>query len=85
MLASSIKAQPPAFPVPRHSKLQPGIRSHREQALLLSSHLFSSSSKMGSVRSQGKQGGRVSRALKENRARLYIIRRCIVMLLCWHD
>ncbi|XP_037434092.1 uncharacterized protein LOC119301256 [Triticum dicoccoides] len=40
---------------------------------------------MGSVRSQGKQGGRVSRALKENRARLYIIRRCIVMLLCWHD
>ena len=25
MLASSIKAQPPAFPVPYHSKLQPGI------------------------------------------------------------
>ncbi|KAJ0048258.1 uncharacterized protein LOC116146368 [Pistacia vera] len=23
--------------------------------------------------------------LKEQRGRLYIIRRCIVMLLCWHD
>ncbi|XP_004496201.1 small polypeptide DEVIL 4 [Cicer arietinum] len=23
--------------------------------------------------------------LKEQRARLYIIRRCVVMLLCWHD
>ncbi|KQJ89783.1 hypothetical protein BRADI_4g27736v3 [Brachypodium distachyon] len=35
--------------------------------------------------SQGKQGGRMARALKEHRSRLYIIRRCIVMLLCWHD
>ncbi|KAK7356975.1 hypothetical protein VNO80_16256 [Phaseolus coccineus] len=24
-------------------------------------------------------------ALREQRARLYIIRRCVVMLLCWHD
>ncbi|XP_021668205.1 small polypeptide DEVIL 3-like [Hevea brasiliensis] len=23
--------------------------------------------------------------LREQKARLYIIRRCIVMLLCWHD
>ncbi|XP_065853395.1 small polypeptide DEVIL 4-like [Euphorbia lathyris] len=22
---------------------------------------------------------------KEQRAKLYIIRRCVVMLLCWHD
>ncbi|KAF8712122.1 hypothetical protein HU200_028963 [Digitaria exilis] len=35
--------------------------------------------------SQSKQKGKVARALKEHRARLYIIRRCIVMLLCWHD
>ncbi|CAL5065034.1 unnamed protein product [Urochloa decumbens] len=34
---------------------------------------------------QSKQKGKVARALKEHRARLYIIRRCIVMLLCWHD
>ncbi|KAI4357863.1 hypothetical protein L6164_001785 [Bauhinia variegata] len=24
-------------------------------------------------------------ALREQRAKLYIIRRCVVMLLCWHD
>ncbi|XP_057988303.1 small polypeptide DEVIL 4-like [Hevea brasiliensis] len=24
-------------------------------------------------------------SLREQRARLYIIRRCVVMLLCWHD
>ncbi|XP_031501208.1 small polypeptide DEVIL 4-like isoform X1 [Nymphaea colorata] len=24
-------------------------------------------------------------ALREQRARLYIIRQCVVMLLCWHD
>ncbi|XP_022150640.1 uncharacterized protein LOC111018725 [Momordica charantia] len=23
--------------------------------------------------------------VREQRARLYIIRRCVVMLLCWHD
>ncbi|KAG4165002.1 hypothetical protein ERO13_A13G053100v2 [Gossypium hirsutum] len=23
--------------------------------------------------------------LREQRAKLYIIRRCVVMLLCWHD
>ncbi|CAK8540897.1 unnamed protein product [Lathyrus oleraceus] len=23
--------------------------------------------------------------LKEQKGRLYIIRRCVVMLLCWHD
>ncbi|PHT54856.1 hypothetical protein CQW23_03342 [Capsicum baccatum] len=23
--------------------------------------------------------------LKEQRGRLYIMRRCVVMLLCWHD
>ncbi|XP_047307091.1 small polypeptide DEVIL 4 [Impatiens glandulifera] len=27
----------------------------------------------------------LGRVLKEQRARLYIIRRCVVMLLCWHD
>ncbi|KAK1302378.1 hypothetical protein QJS10_CPB12g00678 [Acorus calamus] len=24
-------------------------------------------------------------ALRQQKARLYIIRRCVVMLLCWHD
>ncbi|XP_012082026.1 uncharacterized protein LOC105641978 [Jatropha curcas] len=27
----------------------------------------------------------VGAVLREQRARLYIIRRCVVMLLCWHD
>jgi hypothetical protein len=27
----------------------------------------------------------LKRALKEKKARLYIIRRCVVMLLSWHD
>ncbi|KAF7058520.1 hypothetical protein CFC21_071295 [Triticum aestivum] len=27
----------------------------------------------------------LKRSLKEHKARLYIIRRCVVMLLSWHD
>jgi hypothetical protein len=30
-------------------------------------------------------GGGLSRMLREHKARLYIIRRCVVMLLCCHD
>lgn len=37
------------------------------------------------LHSQEKQRGGLSRALREQRAKLYIIRRCVVMLLCWHD
>ncbi|KAI5019952.1 hypothetical protein ZWY2020_044840 [Hordeum vulgare] len=51
---------------------------------------------MNDVRKQEKQkgrgggggrsgGGRLARMLREHRARLYIIRRCVVMLLCHHD
>ncbi|XP_073116097.1 small polypeptide DEVIL 4-like [Elaeis guineensis] len=43
--------------------------------------------KLGSQRkvSQRGGGGGLGRALREQKARLYIIRRCVVMLLCWHD
>lgn len=46
--------------------------------------------KMGSTQSMGGSKRRVSSkglgaVLKEQRAKLYIIRRCVVMLLCWHD
>ncbi|OEL38180.1 hypothetical protein BAE44_0000804 [Dichanthelium oligosanthes] len=34
---------------------------------------------------KGKGGGGLSRVLREQKARLYIIRRCVVMLLCYHD
>ncbi|XP_042447939.1 small polypeptide DEVIL 4-like [Zingiber officinale] len=40
------------------------------------------------MRSGGKvpsQRGGISKVLREQKARLYIIRRCVVMLLCWHD
>lgn len=29
--------------------------------------------------------GKLGRFLKEERGRLCIVRRCVVMLLCWHD
>ncbi|XP_051209654.1 small polypeptide DEVIL 4-like [Lolium perenne] len=36
--------------------------------------------------SESPGGGRgLSRVLREHKARLYIIRRCVVMLLCCHD
>ncbi|KAH1139233.1 hypothetical protein AAZX31_10G193200 [Glycine max] len=45
--------------------------------------------KMGSPSMGGSKRRLSSRglggALRERRARLYIIRRCVVMLLCWHD
>ncbi|KAI4964380.1 hypothetical protein ZWY2020_005869 [Hordeum vulgare] len=32
----------------------------------------------------GSRGG-ISRMLRQHKARLYIIQRCVVMLLCYHD
>ncbi|OAY74956.1 hypothetical protein ACMD2_00693 [Ananas comosus] len=40
------------------------------------------------IRSHGnklQRGGGLSRSLREHRSSLYIIRRCAVMLLCYHD
>ncbi|OAY31262.1 small polypeptide DEVIL 4 [Manihot esculenta] len=44
---------------------------------------MSSTSMGGSKRRISSRG--LGAALREQRARLYIIRRCVVMLLCWHD
>ncbi|XP_047093177.1 small polypeptide DEVIL 4-like [Lolium rigidum] len=44
--------------------------------------------KMYKMKSHGKQkgsAGGLSRMMREHKARLYIIRRCVVMLLCCHD
>ncbi|KAK1265875.1 hypothetical protein QJS04_geneDACA000199 [Acorus gramineus] len=30
-------------------------------------------------------GHRCGRLVKEQRAKFYILRRCVVMLVCWHD
>ncbi|BAT07356.1 Os09g0306500 [Oryza sativa Japonica Group] len=32
-----------------------------------------------------KKRGKLQNVLREQKARLYIIRRCVVMLLCWSD
>ncbi|URD73540.1 DVL family [Musa troglodytarum] len=36
-------------------------------------------------RASQRVGGGLSRMVREQKARMYIIRRCVVMLLCWHD
>ncbi|RWW89678.1 hypothetical protein BHE74_00001280 [Ensete ventricosum] len=41
--------------------------------------------KMSSHGRVSQRGGGLSRMLREQKAKLYIIRRCVVMLLCWHD
>ena len=41
--------------------------------------------RMSKPRSQCKQRGGLGRVLREHKARLYIIRRCVVMLICHHD
>ncbi|XP_062232373.1 small polypeptide ROTUNDIFOLIA LIKE 3-like [Phragmites australis] len=51
----------------------------------------SSSSSQGQGQGQGQQGSsaRLSKkcveAVKEHRARFYIVRRCVSMLVCWRD
>ncbi|PVH38622.1 hypothetical protein PAHAL_5G305700 [Panicum hallii] len=36
-------------------------------------------------KTRGSGGRGLSKVVREHKARLYIIRRCVVMLLCWHD
>ncbi|XP_061994318.1 small polypeptide DEVIL 11-like [Rosa rugosa] len=72
------------------------LSSHHFHITQSSSHIFSSlpvksklDMKMSSSASKRRLSSSSSRGLggvlKEQRARLYIIRRCVVMLLCWHD
>ncbi|KAI3467137.1 hypothetical protein Pfo_023800, partial [Paulownia fortunei] len=50
------------------------------EKMKISSSSSSSSSSRRRISSRGLSG-----VLREQRARLYIIRRCVVMLLCYHD
>ncbi|KAB1999889.1 hypothetical protein E1A91_D12G195000v1 [Gossypium mustelinum] len=45
---------------------------------------MSSSATMGASKRRLSSRG-LGGVLREQRAKLYIIRRCVVMLLCWHD
>ncbi|WOG93178.1 hypothetical protein DCAR_0312459 [Daucus carota subsp. sativus] len=40
---------------------------------------------MEGARKERLQSRGLRRFLKQQRSRIYIIRRCVVMLLCWHD
>ncbi|XP_030512312.2 small polypeptide DEVIL 3 [Rhodamnia argentea] len=44
-----------------------------------------SSATVGSSKRSKTSCRRLGGYLKEQKSRLYIIRRCVVMLLCWHD
>ncbi|KAE9595731.1 hypothetical protein Lalb_Chr17g0341881 [Lupinus albus] len=39
----------------------------------------------GSKRRLSSSNKGIGGVFREQRARLYIIRRCVIMLLCWHD
>nr|GMC70821.1 probable serine/threonine-protein kinase fhkE [Ipomoea batatas]GMC76200.1 probable serine/threonine-protein kinase fhkE [Ipomoea batatas]GME17783.1 probable serine/threonine-protein kinase fhkE [Ipomoea batatas] len=39
----------------------------------------------GNVSCFEKPGRRCSKLVKERRARFYILRRCVAMLVCWHQ
>ncbi|XP_057481571.1 small polypeptide DEVIL 4-like [Actinidia eriantha] len=45
--------------------------------------MMSSTSMGNSKRGISSRG--LGKVLKEQRTRIYIIRRCVVMLICWHD
>ncbi|XP_057477598.1 small polypeptide DEVIL 4-like [Actinidia eriantha] len=45
--------------------------------------LMSSTSMGGSKKGISSRG--LGKVLKEQRTRLYIIKRCVVMLICWHE
>jgi hypothetical protein len=53
-------------------------------ALFLPNSIDISKMKMGGSKRRVSSKG-LGAVLKEQRAKLYIIRRCVVMLLCWHD
>uniref|UniRef100_K4A2I1 Uncharacterized protein n=1 Tax=Setaria italica TaxID=4555 RepID=K4A2I1_SETIT len=54
-------------------------------ALLLSTHQGLNLLATMEQGNKKQQRGKLQRVLREQKARLYIIRRCVVMLLCWSD
>ncbi|CAJ1976694.1 unnamed protein product [Sphenostylis stenocarpa] len=88
---------PPSLTKPTHSlstqhnttsKLQPlsptKLKSKDKKTIINSARMKMGSPSMGGSKRRLSSRG-LGGALREQRARLYIIRRCVVMLLCWHD
>ncbi|CAM0879970.1 unnamed protein product [Alopecurus aequalis] len=48
-------------------------------------HLVTQRSRRPPPTRQRQRQGRCSAALKQHKTRLYILGRCVSMLLCWHD
>uniref|UniRef100_A0A7C9CEZ8 ROTUNDIFOLIA like 8 n=1 Tax=Opuntia streptacantha TaxID=393608 RepID=A0A7C9CEZ8_OPUST len=66
-----------------HSKHSITVKKTQSFSLPTSKMKMSSPAMGGSKRKLVNRG--LSSVVREQRARLYIIRRCVVMLLCWHD
>ncbi|XP_076896923.1 small polypeptide DEVIL 2-like [Bidens hawaiensis] len=60
--------------------LATGSSSNKETILLLESILY-----LRTRKNKLSQSKRLGKFLKEQRGRLYIIKRCVVMLICWND
>jgi hypothetical protein len=74
-------------PYIKHTKLC-GNKHTKQKHLpsLFSEHKpLNCSTRMKKPSCQGKPRGGIGRMMREHKARLYIIRQCIVMLLCHHD
>ncbi|CAN8238586.1 unnamed protein product [Cochlearia groenlandica] len=52
---------------------------------VLSSHSLSLSLSLDMTKKKTPSSKRLGGYLREQKGRLYIIRRCVVMLICWHD
>lgn len=70
--------------LPNHLKLISDSHHYQYQSKL-DMKMSSSASKRRLSSSSSSSSRGLGGVLKEQRARLYIIRRCVVMLLCWHD
>uniref|UniRef100_A0A452ZRQ7 Uncharacterized protein n=3 Tax=Triticinae TaxID=1648030 RepID=A0A452ZRQ7_AEGTS len=73
-----------------HPAVAVGEQSREPSSSPSSAALLFSSARMDKVKSHGSKQrrsgrGRISRMLRQQKARLYIIQRCVVMLLCYHD
>lgn len=70
----------PNLTITKFSQTQRRSRRRRIMKMMMNT---SGSSKRRSISSSPSRG--FGGVLREQRAKLYIIRRCVVMLLCWHD